>query len=217
MSKIVIIFGHGSNDSGAVANGLVERDINIIQGEACGKVLTEHGINVIYDDKNTKVNDEVNKINSIKADITINIHNNSGGGNGFEAYYYTSNPNAKKLCQCIEKRVMEIGQNSRGLKSGNNLAVIRKTSPLSILVEGAFLDSNDRFIINTVEKQIKMGEAYAKGILDYLGIAYKPHTQTSTNDIMYRVVVGSYKDKNNAIEMQNKLKQKGFESFLATI
>ena len=37
---------------------------------------------------------------------------------------------------------------------------------------------------------------------------------TSYEEIFYRVIVGSFKDKFNAEEMQKKLKEKGFDSFL---
>lgn len=37
---------------------------------------------------------------------------------------------------------------------------------------------------------------------------------TTNGDTFYRVICGSYKDKNNAVAQQNKLKAAGFESFL---
>lgn len=178
---VLIIFGHGGNDVGAVANGLCERDINIIQGKECGRVLQEHGFNVKYDTLNSDVNAEVNIINNVNADVTINIHNNAGGGDGFEAFCFSRNTKAKNLCQCIEKEVIAIGQNSRGIKNGDKLAVIRKTTPLTILLEGAFLDSNDRFIIDTIEEQKNFGLAYAKGILNYFGVQYNSKKSDSFN------------------------------------
>ena len=41
-----------------------------------------------------------------------------------------------------------------------------------------------------------------------------PKPVTSDSDGFYRVVVGSYKDKDNAIKQQEKLKKAGFDSFL---
>ncbi len=211
MARILLISGHGGNDSGAIANGLTEKTMNWITMKACSKVLQENGQTVIEDTENTKVSDEVNLINSTKADITINIHYNAGGGDGFEGYYYTSNAKAKQLLECIEIEVKAFGQNSRGLKSGNHLAVIKKTTPLSVLVEGAFIDSNDRFIVDTIEEQKKLGQAYAKGILKYLGVTPKENT---SSDKLYRVQVGAFKEKLNAEKLANELKQKGYSTII---
>lgn len=211
MARILLISGHGGNDSGAVANGLTEKTMNWITMKACSKVLQENGQVVIEDTENTKVSDEVKLINNINADITLNIHYNAGGGDGFEGYYYSSNRKAKKLLECIEIEVKALGQNSRGLKSGDHLAVIKNTTPLSVLVEGAFIDSNDRFIVDTIEEQEKLGQTYAKGILKYLGVT--PKENTSTNKL-YRVQVGAFKVKSNAEKLVNELKEKGYDSFI---
>ena len=211
MARILLISGHGGSDSGAVANGLTEKTMNWITMKACSKVLQENGQTVIEDTENTKVSEEVILINSTKADISINIHYNAGGGDGFEGYYYTSNAKAKQLLECIETEVKTIGQNSRGLKSGNHLAVIKNTTPLSVLVEGAFIDSNDRFIVDTIEEQEKIGQAYAKGILKYLGVTPK---ENSTSDKIYRVQVGAFKEKTNAEKLANELKIKGYDTFI---
>ena len=211
MARILLISGHGGNDSGAIANGLTEKTMNWITMKACSKVLQENGQTVIEDAENTKVSDEVTLINSTKADITINIHYNAGGGDGFEGYYYTSNAKAKQLLECIEIEVKAFGQNSRGLKSGNHLAVIKNTIPLSVLVEGAFIDSNDRFIVDTIEEQEKLGQAYAKGILKYLGVTPKENTST---DKLYRVQVGAFSLKANAEKLSNELKEKGYNTYI---
>ena len=211
MARILLISGHGGSDSGAVANRITEKTMNWITMKACSKVLQENGQTVIEDTENTKVSEEVILINSTKADISINIHYNAGGGDGFEGYYYTSNAKAKQLLECIETEVKTIGQNSRGLKSGNHLAVIKNTTPLSVLVEGAFIDSNDRFIVDTIEEQEKIGQAYAKGILKYLGVTPK---ENSTSDKIYRVQVGAFKEKTNAEKLANELKIKGYDTFI---
>lgn len=211
MARILLISGHGGSDPGAVANGLTEKTMNWVTMKACSKLLKESGQTVIEDSENTQVNDEVNLINNTNADLTVNFHYNTGGGDGFECYYYTSNSKAKKLCECIETEIKAIGQNSRGLKSGNHLAVISKTRPLSVLVEGGFIDSADRYIFDTIAEQEKFGQAYAKGILKYLGITPKENT---SSDKLYRVQVGAFKEKANAEKLANELKQKGYNTII---
>ncbi|MFR0941591.1 MAG: hypothetical protein ACLSF2_04205 [Butyricicoccus sp.] len=50
--------------------------------------------------------------------------NNSGGGDGFEAYYTIHGGTGKALAQNIEKQVIEIGQNSRGCRPDRASAAI---------------------------------------------------------------------------------------------
>lgn len=96
------------------------------------------------------------------------------GGDGFEVYYYSTSTSGKRLAGLCEKYVKTLGQNSRGLKHGNHLYFVANTNMPAVLVESAFLDHNtDNDIIDTVAEQKKFGVAYAKAILEYLGIAYK--------------------------------------------
>lgn len=61
-----------------------------------------------------------------------------------------------------------------------------------------------------------------KAICKYFGVTYKaPAAEKPTNDknsskkeTYYRVVVGSYKDKENANDMVNELKKKGYDPFI---
>ena len=39
---------------------------------------------------------------------------------------------------------------------------------------------------------------------------------TNSNDVLYRVQVGSFKNKNNAIRLSNELKNKGYDNFIVT-
>ena len=51
------------------------------------------------------------------------------------------------------------------------------------------------------------GIAYAKAIIEYFGITYKPKST-------YRVQVGAYSDKTNAELMKKKLKSAGFDAVI---
>ena len=107
-----------------------------------------------------------------------------------------------------------LGQNSRGVKSGNHLYFIRKTAMTAVLVESFFVDNTkDRCIGDTLAEQTAFGVAYAKAILDYFGIAYKENKTTSKKTI-HRVQVGAYSDKSNAEAMKTKLKTAGFEEII---
>ena len=60
-----------------------------------------------------------------------------------------------------------------------------------------------------------IGWLIAKYIANICGVEIKkPVAATSTTDIYYRVVVGSFKDRTNAVLQQEKLKKSGYDSFI---
>lgn len=177
MPRVFLSAGHGGSDPGACGNGLRESDMNLTMLLACKDELEKHGVEVVASrvkDEDDNVRMEVKEANNSKADLAFSIHNNAGGGDGFECFYYEGGQNGSKLCKLVEDEVKKLGQNSRGIKKGNHLYFIRNTSMEAVLVEGCFVDNKtDIKIANTVEKMRKFGVAYAKAILKYLNIDYK--------------------------------------------
>lgn len=213
MAKVFLSAGHGGSDPGATAYGLKEKDINLQILLSCQAELVRHGVTVICSrtkDENDPVAQEVKEANASKADIAVSFHTNAGKGNGSETFYYKDSSKGKKLAQLCEKHVKQIGQNSRGVKT-NSLTFTSKTNMPAVLCECAFIDNDtDNNIIDTVVEQKKFGVAYAKAILEYLGITYKAATTTSTSTKVYKVQVGAYSNKSNAEAMVKKLKAAGF-------
>ena len=228
MAKVFLSAGHGGSDPGAVGNGLKEKDINLQALLACKEILEKHGVEVVASrtkDENDPVGQEVKEANASKADIAVSFHANAGGGDGFEAFYHTKNNDGKRLAQLGEKYVKTLGQNSRGIKSGNHLYFVKNCDMTAVLFESFFLDSADAKIGDTLAEQRAFGVAYANAILEFLGISYgetnkkptetKKNTPTKTNTI-YRVQVGAYGVKSNAEAMQRKLKAAGFDAYITT-
>lgn len=214
MPKVFLSAGHGGNDPGAVSNGLSEKTINLNTLLACKTELVRHGVAVACSrvtDANDPVTQEVKEANVSNADIAVSFHANAGGGDGFEAYYHSSNMNGKKLAKLCEKHVKALGQNSRGIKTGDKLQFIKNTKMTSVLVESFFVDNiNDKTIGDTVLEQKAFGVAYAKAILEFLGINY----ESKSDEGLYRVQVGAYRDKDNADSVREELKTAGFEAII---
>lgn len=179
MAKVFLSAGHGGADSGAVAYGLKEKEINLQIMLSCKNVLTSHGVTVVCSrlkDENDPVAEEVKEANASGCDVAMSFHTNAGKGDGSESYHYPNSAQGKKLAELCEKHVKQIGQNSRGVKT-KDLAFTRDTRMVATLCECAFIDNDkDNDIIDTVEEQKAFGVAYAKAILEYLGIAYKGAT-----------------------------------------
>lgn len=206
MAKVFLSAGHGGSDPGAVANGLQEKTLNLQTMLACRDVLLAHGHDVVCSrvkDENDTVQEEVREANKSNADIAVSFHNNAGGGDGFECFYYRTSAEGKRLAQLCEKYVKQLGQNSRGCKT-NDLMFTRDTVMVAVLVETAFLDnSKDCKTIDTTAEQKAFGVAYAKAILEYLGTPYKANKTYTVN------VTGLTKTK--ADTLAATLKTQGFK------
>lgn len=208
--RILIIIGHGGADSGAVHGKLVESRMNIVCATAMADFLLYNGFNVTLEPNNGDVNYEQKLAQGY--DLVISVHFNAGGGDGFEAYCNPDNKETVAICKAIEKRVQDFGQNSRGIKSGIGYKMVSGIDPSAIILEGGFIDnSKDSASFDEEHEQKALGKAYALGVMDYFGV--KPKEESSKKK-GYRVVTGFYEDKSNAIKEQERLKAKGFDSFL---
>ena len=211
MAKVFLSAGHGGSDPGAVAYGMKEKDINLNILLACNEVLVRHGVATVLSrtkDENDPVADEVKEANASGADIAVSFHTNAGGGDGSETLYYSRSTKAKKLATLCEVQTKAIGQNSRGIKARNDLHFLTGTKMTAVLCECAFIDNDkDNNIIDTVAEQKAFGVAYAKAILEYLGIEYKEEPKVKKTFV---VQVGSYKTKKNANAALKKAKAAGF-------
>lgn len=219
--KVFIGVGHGGSDPGAVANGFKEKDLNLTIALACRDELERHGIQVLMsrtEDDNEGLTEKINESNAFVPDLTLDIHNNAGGGDGAEVFYGISGL-GKPLAENILAEFKAIGQNSRGVKTKVNsrgldgFVFIRNTKAPAVLVECAFIDNTkDLEIIDTEVEQKKFGVAIAKGVLKTLGIAWAEETlpEAETPKVLYRVQVGAYAVRENAEAMLDKLKAAGF-------
>lgn len=185
MIKVFIGVGHGGSDSGAIGNGLYEKNLNLSIAMAICNELVRHGVDVKSSritDENDALREEIDECNAYAPDIAIDVHTNSsatGGGDGFEAYYHYKGGLGKTLAENIEAEVVAIGQNSRGCKTrvgsnGDYYGFIRETNCPAVIIECAFINNaEDIAIIDTEEEQVIFGKAVAKGILKTLNIKYE--------------------------------------------
>lgn len=225
--KVFLGVGHGGVDPGCVANGLKEKDLNLVIALACNAELVRHGVTVLMErtgDASITSEQAIAMCNSFAPDLATDIHNNAGGGDGCEVFHHHLPGTGKKLAGNILDEIVKIGQNSRGLKTKLNSSgkdyfyFIREIEAPSVIVECAFLDNKtDVQIIDTEAEQKAMGVAIAKGILKTLGIAYKePEAAAPATGKLYRVQVGAYSVKANAEAQLAKVKAAGFADAFIT-
>ncbi len=217
--KVFLGVGHGGSDSGAVANGVKEKDLNLSIALACKEMLVKHGVAIKMSrakDENDPLNEEINECNAFSPDLAVDIHNNAGGGDGAEVFHHHGGGKGRVLAENILAEIEKVGQNSRGAKIRKNsqgkdyYGFIRETSCPAVIVECAFVDNaSDLKILASERDKQAMGVAIAKGILKTLGVEIQPDRGT-----LYRVQVGAYLVKSNAEDMQRKIKALGFNAFI---
>lgn len=215
--KVFIGVGHGGVDSGAAANVVKEKDLNLSIALACRDYLEKHGVTVKMSrtkDENDPLSEEIKECNAFAPDLAVDIHNNAGGGDGAEVFYSHLGGKGKTLAENILAEIVKVGQNSRGAKIRKNsngkdyYGFIRETACPAVIVECAFVDNaTDLKILATESDKHSMGVAIAKGILHSLGVAI-------SSERLYRVQVGAYLVKANAEAMQKKIKAVGFDAFI---
>ena len=184
--------GHGGSDSGAVSNGLREKDLTLSVYNKVSSRLASLGYSVLTSrntDKGVGLVDRADQANKSNADMFLSIHFNAGGRGasyGIETYYYKSRPEytpainkdkhndperlekSRKLAQKIQQSlVSKTGAYDRGVKR-ETFAVLRETSIPSILVELGFIDNQEEANkIKTNEYQEKLADGIVDGIVEY--------------------------------------------------
>ena len=213
--KIYINPGHSDKDPGAVGFE-TERKLNVKTANYMNEYLLA---NYVCETKVTagsvnSTSQVAAEANNWKADLLVSIHNNAGGGDGYEALVYSEK--RKSLGQIFEKYVKAAGQNSRGVKLRPELGVLRLSNMPAVLNEGAFVDTKkDIQDWNDDAELKKLGIAYAKAAAEYLGlekktVAPEPEPEPEKSNVIYRVQVGAYSKKSNAETMKKKLEAAGF-------
>lgn len=232
--KVWIDDGHGGSDPGAVALGLVEKSINLVMSLSCKAELERHGVLIgmtRLNDTTVSLSQRATLANIWGAHYLVSIHNNAGGGDRGEVIHSVGGGKGLELANKIALRIKaETGQTVVKIyskPSTNNprkdyYAMIANTRMPAVIVEGAFLDNDlDNNAIDTVAEQQGFGVAIARGILNQLGVAIKSSIKPivvapiiKKADTIYRVVTGSFADKENADARVAELKKAGVESFI---
>lgn len=218
--KIAIDYGHGGSDSGAVANGVYEKNINKLVGERVKYHLERHGQVVIltrHNDEYVSLDERVNIINQNNCDIGISLHCNSfsnPSAQGVEIYTWGNGSRETLLAKKVLDNIISsnLYTKNRGMKQ-EQFRVLSPQLPICLLEMG--------FISNLQDKNLIMGNienfavAITKGLLEFGNISYKTENKEPLlGEGLYRVQVGAYKDINNANDMKNKLKSLGIESII---
>jgi N-acetylmuramoyl-L-alanine amidase len=225
--KFVLDAGHGGRDSGAVGNGLREKDLTLKIVKHIGRLLSEYeGIEVHYtrtDDRFLELSERAAIANKLKADYFISVHINAGGGTGFESYIYNGQVSSATIAyqNVIHGEIMRaIGNVTDRGKKRANYAVLRETCMPAVLTENLFIDNpNDAAKLKSEQFLLQVAYGHVIGLEKAFGLKKKTKAQPQpqqkvSNQKLYRVQVGAFVDPDNAKRLADELKKKGYPAII---
>ncbi|MBR5586804.1 MAG: N-acetylmuramoyl-L-alanine amidase [Clostridia bacterium] len=188
-SVVVLDAGHGGSDVGAIAYDqygtkiIYEKDVNLHITLEVARILKEHGIRVMLtrsSDSATALSQRYSFSNANDALLFVSIHHNSHttpNPSGALTLYsekkdikYPNLKSSKSIANIIQQHLVEhTGLKNGGIRSEDELAVLRGTTTSAVLVEVAFLSnySDQEFLLS--EDNLNIAAAgIASGILDVL-------------------------------------------------
>ncbi len=190
--EIVIDAGHGGEDSGAVANGILEKDINldialdlrdILTACGCRVIMTRTEDRAIYDSsastlREKKVSDLRNRtalVNDGENRILVSIHQNKfeqSRYSGTQIFYSANDPRSFRLAESLRSSVTGMLQpeNRRELKpADDNIYILKNAKVPAVIAECGFISNPEEAEkLSDPEYRRKMAFAIACGVLDYL-------------------------------------------------
>lgn len=220
--KVILDYGHGGKSPGAVSNGIMEKDLNRKIGEFLKSELEARGIEVYLtrrNDETVELNTRIAEINRIKADYVVSVHHNAGGGQGAEIIHSIKGGKGEILAQNIGtylskiQRVRRIYSKRNSSGDGDYFGIIREVKLPAVIIELGFVDNVDDFKkINDEVFQKEAAILIAEGICKSIGIIFDK--EGNSNNKIYRVQVGAFREFKNAEMLAKELKQKGYEAVI---
>nr|DAT41458.1 MAG TPA: Cell wall hydrolase autolysin [Caudoviricetes sp.] len=178
--------------------------------EACKVALERSRVQVklMHDEP---MQEKVAASNAFDADLHVPIHTNAFNGtvSGTRMFCFNDSGNGMRACKAIFNRLAPITPGtSENIRVNASLYEVKVPTAPTAYIEVDFHDVPEvaKWIIGNTEL---IGETIARGICDYLGVAFKEASKT-----IYRVQVGAYAVKANADKMLAKLKNDGYDGFI---
>ena len=149
--------------------------------------------------------------NAFGADLHLPIHTNAFDGKvaGLRIMVYKKGGEAEAIAQAIMDHLAPItpGQ-SDGISLYPGLYEIENSNAICVYVEVGFHD-NPQEAQWIIDHTREIAVAIAKGLCSHYGVAYVAEEQK-----VYRVQVGAFHQRRNALRLRDELQSKGYEAFI---
>lgn len=204
MKTVIISAGHSLSEPGAVyLPGGKENFLTIELVKLIATYLRSHGIGVLEVPDTLSLLDTIKWVNGRasegKIELAVEVHCNASvdkNARGVEAWYYHDfatghgDEDSKRLSQSMVDGInVESGLPIRGVfdESTNKwgrLGFVHDTKPLASLVECGFVSNEvDKSILISDVGRSNIAKGVTRGILTFLGEAWKPELINPTTDV----------------------------------
>ena len=182
--------------------------------DAAAAALTRSGLSV-KNNQTASMEGRVAESNAWGADLYVCIHTNAFNGRvtGTRVFSWNDAGRGRAAAQAVFDELAPLTPGtSDSLSTNQTWYELRRTAPPFVHVEAEFHDNAEaaRWIIEHTQQ---IGEAVARGICRYFGVAYAPAPEPE-GGTLHRVQVGAYAVRANAERMLARLRTAGFEGFI---
>ncbi|MER2108560.1 MAG: N-acetylmuramoyl-L-alanine amidase [Solibacillus sp.] len=166
--NVLLDYGHGGTDPGAVYKGRREADDVLRLGQAVAHQLRVAGVKVAETrtkDSFLSLEQRVKIEHAKSYDLVISIHRNAfkpEAATGAEVFVYNvATSKAKPVATAIQKAFVQVGFKDRGVKQAN-FYVLKHTKAPALLLEVGFIDnSKDNALFDAKFDEIVRGISHA--------------------------------------------------------
>lgn len=214
MGKYLVVAGHtlSPNKGGGAIGYINESNENRVLGKLIQKYLKLAGHECDYyqvDKDDNYLASQVATANKKSYDLVIQVHFNANKTTmspmGTETLYKTAN--GKVWADKVTNKLGTVYK-QRGSKKRDDLYWLNKTKASAILIEVCFVDSKadtDTYILNKdLTARLIAESIHGKSIEE-------PKPPATNANTFYRVVAGSYNNRDNAQAQLNLLESKGIK------
>lgn len=180
------------------------------EANQCGKIaralstiLNRRGnITLVGDNSKEKTyRQRVVESNKFGSDLHICIHTNAGGGQGTLVLCSDKSKDNQYVKSVYESVAKLTPSKDKGIQTRSDLYEINATKAVCIYIEVDFHDNME-------------SEKWIEANIDNIALAIADGITPPEKTVTYKVQVGAFKDKENALKMQAKLKELGYEAII---
>jgi N-acetylmuramoyl-L-alanine amidase len=197
-ATVVLDPGHGGAEPGAVgANGLTEKELNLLVAERTKAVLEAQGATVVLtrtSDYRITLGARADIVKALAPPVFISIHHNGGGDGpsdrpGTETYYQIASPESRRLAGLVYEELLALFSSYEGTtwmadtdagakyrtnsRGGDYYGMLRQTAGVTSVLSEALFISNvpEAELLARPEVQQAEAEALARAVTRHLSTA----------------------------------------------
>ncbi|PFF83222.1 hypothetical protein CN329_26995 [Bacillus cereus] len=217
MFKLYIDPGHGGTDSGAIGNGLLEKDLTLDIALRIRTLLLNNYENVTVKmsretDVFVSLTERTNRANDWQADYYLSIHINSAdnsSANGYEDYIYiglSDSSQTATIQNILHEEVTKINELFDRGKKKEDFHVLRESNMDALLSENGFITNiADSAKLRDANWRQTVAEGHVNGLARAFNLTKKSNI---FRVIVDGVQVGAYAKKENIVAaVRNHLNQ----------